>query len=94
MQEFLINLLDVLGLAWWVEVKTEMPRCTYYFGPFASAEDAEGQKPGYIEDLQGEGAQNISALVKRCKPDRLTIVDEPEDRPGKVSPSFSSPPIT
>jgi len=91
MQDFLLSLLDFLGLAWWVEIKTEMPRCTYYFGPFASAEEAESAKPGYVEDLQGEGAQNISVIVKRCKPDRLTISDDVEGRPGKVSPSFSSP---
>lgn len=94
MQEFLTNLLDVFGLAWWVEIKTDMPRCTYYFGPFNSMQEANGEKAGYIEDLQGEGAQNITVLIKRCKPARLTIADEMEERPGKVSPSFSSPPIS
>lgn len=90
MQEFLISVLDILGLAWWVEVKTEAPKCTYYFGPFVSTEAAEAARPGYVEDLQGEGAQNISVVIKRCKPARLTIADDVEDRPGKVSPSFSS----
>ncbi len=94
MQEFLTNLLDVFGLAWWVEIKTDMPRCTYYFGPFNSMQEANGEKAGYVEDLQSEGAQNISVLIKRCKPARLTISDEVEERSGKVSPSFSSPPIS
>lgn len=91
MQEFLISLLDVLGLAWWVEIKTEMPHCTYYFGPFTSFDEAKGSEAGYVEDLQAEGAQNISVVVKRCKPTRLTISEDVEERPGNVSPSFSSP---
>jgi len=91
MQEFLTGLLDFLGLAWWVEIKTESPRCTYYFGPFQSSEEAEGEKSGYVEDLQAEGAQNISVIVKRCKPTSLTIFDEGGELRSKVAPSFSSP---
>ncbi|EKQ66754.1 protein of unknown function DUF1816 [Leptolyngbyaceae cyanobacterium JSC-12] len=91
MQESLISLLDFLGLAWWVEIKTNSPQCVYYFGPFLSANEAENAKPGYIEDLQGEGAQGITVIVKRCKPARLTIVDEGGEFRGKPAPSFSSP---
>lgn len=91
MQESLISLLDFLGLAWWVEIKTDSPRCTYYFGPFSSSDEAENAKSGYIEDLQGEGAQGIAVVVKRCKPTQLTIVDEGGEFRGKPSPSFSSP---
>jgi hypothetical protein len=91
MQEFLTGFLDVLGLAWWVEIKTEAPCCTYYFGPFTSFAEAEGAKPGYVEDLQSEDAQGISVLIKRCKPDKLTISDEMGELRGKVTPSFSSP---
>jgi Domain of unknown function (DUF1816) len=89
MQESLISVLDFLGFAWWVEVKTDVPRCTYYFGPFASANEAEQAKPGYIEDLQDENAQGIAVIVKRCKPTELTIEDDLEAK-GTVSPSFSS----
>jgi hypothetical protein len=28
---------------------------------------------GHIEDLESESAQGIQAVVKRCKPERLTI---------------------
>jgi len=91
MQEFLISLLNGLGFAWWVEIKTDSPRCTYYFGPFLSSEAAEDAKPGYIADLQGESAQNIRVVVKRCKPTGLTIVDDGGELPNKVAPSFSSP---
>jgi hypothetical protein len=39
------------GKAWWLEIKTNQPTCTYYFGPFERAEEAEALKGGYIEDL-------------------------------------------
>jgi len=55
-QEFFTSVLEKLGLAWWVEVVTEQPNCTYYFGPFASAKEAKLAQPGYIEDLLEEEA--------------------------------------
>jgi Domain of unknown function (DUF1816) len=67
------NILSVLGQAWWVEVLTTQPRCTYYFGPFADARTANLASTGYVEDLEGEYAQGIETHIKRCKPDRLTI---------------------
>jgi len=76
MKEFFINILDGLGLSWWAEIVTDAPRCTYYFGPFASEADAQAAKAGYIEDLEQEGAVGIRCTVKRCKPDRLTIYDD------------------
>lgn len=68
--------LDLLGRAWWVEVLTAQPKCTYYFGPFAGAAAATSAMQGYIEDLESESAQGIGAQVKRCKPSQLTIGDE------------------
>ncbi len=65
--------LNLLGRAWWIEILTEQPRCTYYFGPFAYAGEAEVAMTGYVEDLQSELAQGIQTHVKRCKPDQLTI---------------------
>lgn len=91
MQELFTSLIDLLGLAWWVEVKTESPRCTYYFGPFLTADEAESAKPGYVEDLQQESAQGIEAVTKRCKPSQLTVYDDLGEFPSKVTPSFSSP---
>ena len=70
-----------LGLAWWVEIKTTSPVCTYFFGPFLSQKEAEAELPGYIEDLENEQAKNISTEVKRCKPTQLTVCDEPEVEP-------------
>ena len=76
MQELLTNLLNLFGLAWWVEVKTENPRCIYYFGPFIGMKDAEASKAGYITDLEQEGAQGITVVIKRCKPAKLTVTDD------------------
>jgi Domain of unknown function (DUF1816) len=67
------DLLNLLGRAWWVEILTIQPKCLYYFGPFATGNDAHMAIPGYVEDLEGESAQGIQTQVKRCKPDQLTI---------------------
>lgn len=90
MKEILINILNFFGLAWWVEVVTQNPHCTYYFGPFITILDAEAQKSGYLEDLEIEGAQVAAVFIKRCKPVKLTIDEELGDRiDRKASPAFS-----
>ena len=83
MQESLVRLIDFFGFAWWVKVKTNSPHCTYYFGPFLNRRQAENEKPGYVEDLQFEGAQGIEASTKRCKPVKLTVYDELAEPPVK-----------
>ncbi|MGQ4650159.1 DUF1816 domain-containing protein [Lyngbya aestuarii] len=93
MKEMLINILRFFGLAFWVEIITDSPRCTYYFGPFLTEKEANDNKSGYLEDLENEGAQGISIAVKRCKPENLTIdysLGEPRD-PEKM-PTFSGQP--
>lgn len=79
MKELLLKLMDSLGFAFWVEIVTENPHCTYYFGPFAGKNEAETAKAGYVEDLQGEGAAIASLQVKRCQPGQLTIYDDREE---------------
>ena len=79
MKEFLISLLEMFGLAYWVEIKTDYPRCTYYFGPFLAKDEAEVAQAGYEEDLKTEGAQGIKLHIKRCKPKDLTIFEEKEE---------------
>lgn len=61
------------GLAWWVEITTQQPDCTYYFGPFARAEEARQSQAGYIQDLDKEGPQAIAAQIKWGNPQELTI---------------------
>ena len=82
MNELLTNLLNLFGLAWWVEVTTETPACTYYFGPFLSSKAAATAKGGYVEDLEQEGAQGIKVMLKRFKPTRLTV-DDLGDKPSQ-----------
>ncbi|MCA2619028.1 MAG: DUF1816 domain-containing protein [Microcystis aeruginosa Ma_QC_Ch_20071001_S25] len=79
MKEFLISLLERFGLAYWVEIKTDYPRCTYYFGPFLAKDEAEVAQAGYEEDLKTEGAQGIKLHIKRCQPEDLTIFEEKEE---------------
>jgi hypothetical protein len=76
MKELWLRFLSFLGLAHWVEITTSVPRCTYYFGPFAGQTDAEAAHFGYVEDLKEEGAQEIRVAIKQCKPTILTIFDE------------------
>jgi hypothetical protein len=58
---------------WWVEILTAIPSCIYYFGPFSTLEEAQEMCPGYIQDLQEEGAQEINVHIQRCCPAALTI---------------------
>jgi hypothetical protein len=76
MKELLINLMNTFGLAFWVKISTESPKCIYYFGPFMTLKDAQISQTGYIEDLEVEGAQGIKVNIKRCKPNTLTIAED------------------
>jgi Domain of unknown function (DUF1816) len=72
-QDIWSNALHLVGQAWWVEITTDRPPCTYYFGPFTTAVEADAAKSGYVEDLESESAQGIQVAIKRCKPVQLTI---------------------
>lgn len=88
-KEFLTNFFHSFGWAWWVEIVTQTPRCTYYFGPFLSVKEAEIASSGYIEDLQQEKAQGIVINVKRCKPANLTIAEDLGEKIDRTVPVFS-----
>lgn len=60
---------------WWVEIVTDLPRCTYYFGPFDSDKEASSNTPGYLEDLEGEGATRVSIRIQKCQPSEITICE-------------------
>lgn len=87
MKEILISILNLLGLAWWIEMATQSPCCTYYFGPFLSGQDAEAEMGGYQEDLKAEGAQVSAVSVKRCKPAKLTVEHETGERSNRKGSS-------
>lgn len=61
---------------WWIEIRTKMPPCIYYFGPFDSLKETRLSRHGYIEDLVREKAQGITVELKRCQPQMLTISEE------------------
>jgi hypothetical protein len=71
------DLLNLVGQAWWIEIFTAQPKCTYYFGPFATILEAQTAIEGYVNDLENESAQDIHTQVKRCKPNLLTIEHTP-----------------
>ena len=85
MKDLILQALNLIGLAYWVEIETKIPHCNYYFGPFSTQAEAINAKTGYLEDLTVEGAQEIKVEIKRCKPAILTIFDEAgeEFRPFK-----------
>jgi hypothetical protein len=77
-REIGIGFLESIGQSWWLEIETTAPRCTYYFGPFEKSKEAKTAREGYIEDLQGEGAQGIKVNLRRFQPKVLTIDGESE----------------
>jgi hypothetical protein len=69
-----IDNLNAYRQAWWIEIFTVQPKCTYYFGPFAGAQEAHVASKGFVTDLEGEFAQGIKIKIDRhCQPDLLTI---------------------
>jgi Domain of unknown function (DUF1816) len=80
--------LEKMGIAWWIEVITNQPRCIYYFGPFSSSYDAQASSNGYLEDLEQEKAQIINVDIKRGKPKQLTIFEDEfeENLTGRLQP--------
>lgn len=90
MNELWLSTLEFLGMAWWLEVTTESPSCTYYFGPYLRASEAEAEQQGFTTDLEQEGARGVKVIIKRCKPAQLTVFDESEAKnPAGISPAFS-----
>lgn len=59
--------------SWWVEIITEKPDCTYYFGPFVQAEEAQQAKQGYLADIEKARPQVITVKIKQCQPEALTV---------------------
>ncbi len=75
-EELVVSFLEKLGLAWWVEIVTHNPSCTYYFGPFVTAKNAKFSQLGYIEDIATEGSHISSIDIKQCQPKLLTITED------------------
>lgn len=76
----LAELLDLLVFnspqaPYWIEIKTENPTCTYYFGHFDNPLSAKLMQQGYIKDLIEEDAVIVSVKLKQCEPDSLTVME-------------------
>ncbi|NJK60058.1 MAG: DUF1816 domain-containing protein [Oscillatoriales cyanobacterium SM2_1_8] len=77
MRDFLTAILEKIGKATWLEIETDHPRCTYYFGPYLSREEAEAAQEGFLEDLKEEGATILRMEIDvRPTPPQLTIEAE------------------
>lgn len=64
-------------IPWWVIIQTTIPYCTYYFGPFNNAKEAQLSQYGYLEDLMAEKAHGISVQIKQSRPPQsLTLYEE------------------
>lgn len=62
---------------WWVEVDTDSPKRTYYFGPYDSREEASDNTTSYIRDLEKKGAKKISINIKQGRqPTELRASEE------------------
>ncbi|MGV0025897.1 DUF1816 domain-containing protein [Phormidesmis priestleyi] len=72
-KQVIAGFVQAMFKQWWVEITTADPQCTYYFGPFNSSLEARKLYSGYVEDLEGEGAQGITVTIKLCKPEILTF---------------------
>ncbi|ERT07649.1 hypothetical protein M595_2405 [Lyngbya aestuarii BL J] len=75
-EEIFTSYLEKIGLACWIEIVTESPKCIYYFGPFASGIEAQRSLEGYLEDLQEEKTIIVETNIKRGIPKNLTILPE------------------
>ena len=75
-KNLLTSILEILGLAWWIEIVTDKPSCIYYFGPFLSQQEAKLNCPGYIQDLEQEEAVIVSWNIKQYQPKELTIYQD------------------
>ncbi|WP_045055290.1 DUF1816 domain-containing protein [Aliterella atlantica] len=75
-KRLIVGFMQKLNAPWWAEITTVKPSCVYYFGPFDTSAEAKEAYPGYVEDLDGEGAQGIVVVIKRCNPEVLTKCEE------------------
>ncbi|MEG4172919.1 MULTISPECIES: DUF1816 domain-containing protein [unclassified Microcoleus] len=62
---------------WWVEVDTDSPKGTYYFGPYDSRQEASDNSNNYIRDLENKGSKKISINIKQgSQPTQLRASEE------------------
>ena len=79
MKKILTEFFKNIVQQYWIEVITDKPICTYYFGPFFTRKGANLAQSGFIEDLETENAEITKVEVKRCQPQELTIFSSLND---------------
>ena len=75
MKNFFSGLFGFLSNDWWVKITTAEPNCIYFFGPFKKESEAIEAKPGYIEDLEQEGAAQIQTSLQNI-PEPAVLTQE------------------
>jgi len=70
-------------VGWWVEIITQSPFCTYYFGAFDTLDRAEIAKSCYVEALEQDGACGISTRVQQGSPTNISHFED-EGRESSV----------
>tara|TARA_Y100001968_G_C18791094_1_gene451196 strand:- start:136 stop:366 length:231 start_codon:yes stop_codon:yes gene_type:complete len=61
------NFGNQLGLAWWAKIETQKPDVTYWFGPFLTKKSLNGNLKIFLDDLNKEGANQVTHSLVRCK---------------------------
>ena len=85
MKNFFSGLFSIFSNSWWVKITTSEPNCVYYFGPFDDELEATQAKPGFIEDLEQEGALQIqTSLQNTPEPRELTIELDASAQPAAM----------
>ncbi len=70
-------MVSARGREWWVEVETDSPKRTYYFGPYDNKDEASNNTSSYITDLEKKGAKNIRINIKQGRePSQLKASEE------------------
>ena len=67
---------DILKLSWWLKIKTVIPPCIYYFGPFSSKKKANSSQYDYVKDLLQKKAHGTTVEVKQIEPRELLIYED------------------
>lgn len=75
MNQILVNNSDY-ELGWWVEILTAQPLCLYYFGAFASQQEAESHQAGFVDDLLQENAIILSTNLQFFQPIHITLIGD------------------
>ncbi len=71
-----ISCSEILRLSWWLEVKTVVPPCVYYFGPFSNKKEAKISQYHYIDDLSHKKAHGITVEIKQLQPEELMVYED------------------